>query len=73
MFVCRERVVDAVEDLVAVAEALTTPSPLPVQGIAQVRVILSDGAGPLYNPRSPESLRESLRRTLQLLDPLATW
>ncbi len=42
-------------------------------GVAQAWILLTDGAGPLYNPRSPISLRaravraaESLRRVERL-------
>ena len=38
------------------------PGPVDPAGVAQVRLLLSDGGGPLYNPRSDDDLEEPLVR-----------
>jgi hypothetical protein len=49
------------------ADRLLAPGPLPVQGIAMVRKLLTDGAGPIYHPGSAEELRSALERALAAL------
>ncbi len=43
--------------------------PVPATGVALVSVLLTDGAGPLFNPRSEESLAGVLDRAASHLDP----
>jgi hypothetical protein len=54
---CWARVAAAEEELEQLADALTRPGPVSVHGVAEALILLTDGAGPLYNPRSPASLR----------------
>jgi hypothetical protein len=53
----RGRVAAADEELTALAARLTRPDPVAARGVAQALLLLTDGTGPLYNPRSPLSVR----------------
>jgi hypothetical protein len=56
---CQSRVVDAGEELSTLADALFEPGPVAPRGVAQARMLLTDGTGALFNPRSEVSLRAS--------------
>jgi hypothetical protein len=56
-------------ELEQLADALAKPGPVSVRGVAQARILLTDGTGPLYNPRSEASLRA---RALSAVDSLET-
>ena len=47
---------------------LERPGPLPAAGIAQIRLLLSDGGGPLYYEGSNSDLRQLLTTALVSLD-----
>jgi hypothetical protein len=49
------------------ADRLLDPGPLPVQGIAMVRNLLTDGAGPIYHPGHAGELPSALERALAAL------
>jgi hypothetical protein len=53
----RSQVIAAVDDLTRLAEALASPGPVAARGVAQARILLTDGTGPLYNPNSTANLR----------------
>jgi hypothetical protein len=38
-------------ELQKLADALVAPGPVAVRGVAQARILLTDGTGPLYDPR----------------------
>jgi hypothetical protein len=57
MPLCWPRIAAAGEELDELADALTRPGPVAVHGVAEALILLTDGTGPLYNPRSPASLR----------------
>ena len=69
---CRS-VNDAAAELRTLIERLLTPAPLPARGIAQVMVLLSDGLGPLYDPRCRHALPTVVHQAIDALDPLTTW
>jgi hypothetical protein len=48
------------EGLLGVADRLEGPGPLNPCGLARVRVLLTDGAGPLYNPRAERTIGDAL-------------
>lgn len=52
----RSQVVAASDELIRLADALATPGPVAVPGVAQAWILLTDGAGPLYSMRG--NLRE---------------
>jgi hypothetical protein len=56
---------DEIDDL---ARRLAAPSATAVRGIAQVCLLLSDGAGPLYSSRSGEELGAAVRRARAALE-----
>ncbi len=58
-------------ELQAVVERLAACEPVGVQGIARIRTLLSDGAGPLYGASSPDRLRRDLLAALEGLDAVA--
>jgi hypothetical protein len=47
-----DRVSAASRELATLAEKLGEPTPVCVRGVAQALILLTDGTGPLYNPRS---------------------
>ena len=53
------------EDL---ARRLVAPRPAAVRGIAQVRLLLTDGTGPLYSSRTGEDLAAAVRRARAALE-----
>jgi hypothetical protein len=56
-------------ELEAVATRLDANGPIDVSGVARVRRLLADGAGPLYMRSTPERLRQELASALAALDP----
>jgi hypothetical protein len=48
----------ASEELAALARALAQPDPVSPRGVAQTVLLLTDGAGPLYNPASRASVAD---------------
>ncbi len=69
---CRERVLAARNETEALAERLLAAGPVSVRGVARLRVLLSDGSGPLYRRRGGADLRAELSDALHALDPLAS-
>jgi hypothetical protein len=55
-------------ELEAVADLLSAEGPVSVQGVARIRLLLADGAGPLYRAARPEQLRRELRAALAALE-----
>lgn len=66
---CRDRIVTAEPEVHEMVALLRTPLPVAARGIAAASVLLTDGAGPVYNRRARPALREALRRTAAQLDP----
>jgi hypothetical protein len=61
-------VVAAAHELDALAVRLLAPGPVSARGVAKVRVLLTDGAGPLYYHGATEELRIIVARALRDLD-----
>jgi hypothetical protein len=53
----RAQVSAAADELTRLADALATPGPVPVRGVAQAFLLLTDGTGPLYYANNAENLR----------------
>jgi hypothetical protein len=51
------RVTAASDELARLADSLAQPGPVAPRGVAQALLLLTDGTGPLYNPRSGGSVR----------------
>lgn len=64
-----EEIRDARPELEALADRLVAAGPVSARGVALVRVLLSDGAGPLYRRDSRIDLRAHLGRALAALEP----
>ncbi len=60
----------AQDELEVLSHRLDT-GPVDVRGVAQARVLLTDGAGPLYLPRSEDDLRVAALAVIDALDPWA--
>lgn len=58
----RARVTAAAAELGELARHLLTPGPVPARGVAIVRQLLSDGAGPLYRESCQVDLRDVARQ-----------
>lgn len=70
--VSREAIDDARPALAQLAIALRSPEPVRAQGVAQVLVLLRDGAGPLYaRDDEPSTLHFVARRALLAMRPCA--
>jgi hypothetical protein len=52
---------------------LLTPGPLAARGIAQVRLLLTDGRSPIYYGGSTEELLSAASRALTALEPTFGW
>jgi hypothetical protein len=50
------QVIAALDDLTRLADALASPGPVAARGVAQARLLLIDGTGPLYNANSTANL-----------------
>ncbi len=66
---CRDRIIDADRHIREMVRALSTPLPVPAQGVAMASCLLADGAGPLYNRKCAMDLSDALDRVVELLDP----
>jgi hypothetical protein len=69
----RREVLEAARELDRIAETLLTPGPVAASGVAQVRLLLIDGAGPLYSRDAPGGLRAAATRALDALEPAFYW
>ena len=63
----RSEVRGARDDLRLLAQRLAAPAPVDVRGVAKVRVLLSDGSGPLFWGRSPDELSGRIRQAIEAL------
>lgn len=62
-------VVAASSELKNLADTLDDPGPVAAGGVAQAWLLLTDGTGPLYNPRSGEQLPIRVARAARQLRP----
>jgi hypothetical protein len=69
----RSEVLAAAWELDRIAETLLTPGPVAASGVAQVRLLLINGAGPLYSRHAPGGLRAAATRALDALQPAFHW
>jgi hypothetical protein len=58
---CREAVLAVEHDLRMLASRLQAPQPVAVTAVAKVRLLLTDGTGPLYYPENEASLAAAVR------------
>ena len=69
----RDTIMDAADALQMLIERLLTRGPVPARGVAQVRLLLTDGAGPLYYPSDAADLRAAVDAAIEQLEPLSNW
>jgi len=62
---CARREIEALVGL------LLAPAPVSTRGVARVRLLVTDGGGPLYRRTDPTALADELTRAARALDPLA--
>jgi hypothetical protein len=65
----RREVLDAAQELEALAHRLVAPGPVSAGGVARVRLLLTDGCGPLYFHGAPDRLRTLASVALDSLEP----
>jgi len=68
--VCRPHVRAANQELLDIGERLVASGPVSAYGVARLRALLADGAGPLYQPGSPDHLGALLHQVRAALDVL---
>ena len=66
--VCRSKVRHSRRTLEELADRLSSGEPLDARGVAQLRLLLSDGAGPLYDHPSANDLQPALERVKVALE-----
>lgn len=69
----RDRILDAADALQTLVDHLRAAGPVPARGVALVRVLLTDGAGPLYYPDGIDDLTAIILDAVQQLEPLSSW
>jgi hypothetical protein len=57
------------QSIIAIAGRLDLPMPVAAAGMARLRLFLTDGAGPLFNPTSEYLMADELPRIEEDLDP----
>jgi len=63
----------AAADLRAAAHRLTARGPISARAVAQLRLLVGDGSGPLYRGGAADDLSLRLRRTLAVADARQDW
>jgi hypothetical protein len=69
----RRAVLAAADELEELVTRLLAPGPLAARGIAQVRLLLTDGSSPIYYAGGSEQLRDAASRALADLQPTFGW
>jgi hypothetical protein len=69
----RAAVLEAAQELDELAGRLLSPGLLAARGVAQVRLLLVDGRGPLYYSGDSDELRIAVVRALEDLNPSFGW
>ncbi len=65
---CRESVLAVEYELRLLASRLQAVNPVAIGAVAKVRILLTDGTGPLYYPETRASLRAAVRDAAAALD-----
>ncbi len=66
--IARRDVSEAETELRRLASRLQAPTPVEVRGVARVRLLITDGCGPLYHRDSPRRLGDAVREATDALD-----
>jgi hypothetical protein len=65
----RDRVLAAEPAIRELTDSLLVPLPVPVRGVAMAAVLLTDGAGPVYNRQCGTDLTAAVRDAVAHMDP----
>jgi hypothetical protein len=65
---CREAVSPQLPQILALVTRLRSGEPVAAEGIARLRLLLSDGAGPVYTRGHPDALAPALDRVARCLE-----
>jgi hypothetical protein len=68
---CRAKIWRSRDTLEGLADRLLTDGPLDARGLAQIRLLLGDGAGPLFDRPTADDLQPALERAIAALDVVA--
>ena len=68
---CRAKIGRSRDTLEGLADRLLTDGPLDARGLAQISLLLSDGAGPVYDRPNANDLQPALERAIAALDVVA--
>jgi hypothetical protein len=68
--IMRDTIRDASDEFRILIEHLLAPGPVSAQGVAQIRLLLQDGSGPLFHRGAGECLRTCLQKATAALQPL---
>ena len=69
----RARLRTCAADLRRLADRLVAPQPVTAGGMARVRLLLTDGGGPLHGPAPAATLRRAVAEALDALDEPLSW
>jgi hypothetical protein len=67
---CRDRVMEAAEELGDLIRRLLADGPVTARGVALATALLGDGSGPLYHRANADDVRARVREAVNALDPL---
>lgn len=68
---CRGKIGRSRDTLEGLADRLLTDGPLDARGLAQISLLLTDGAGPVYDRPNADDLQPALERAIAALDVVA--
>jgi hypothetical protein len=66
--ICRSKIWRCRHTLEELADRLLSAEPLDARGLAQLRLLLSDGGGPLYGRPGEDDLAPALERVIAALE-----
>lgn len=69
----RDRILEAADALQMLIDRLLASVPVPARGVAGVRILLTDGAGPLYYPGDSDDLNTLVLEIVEQLGPIHSW
>ena len=69
--ICRSKVRRSRHTLEDLADRLLSDGPLDARGLAQIHLLLNDGAGPLYDRPTADDLAPALKRAIAALEVVA--
>jgi hypothetical protein len=69
----RKEILAAADQLEELVARLLAPGPLRACGLAQVRLLVTQGASPLYRRHTPNAVRDAATAALDELEPAFNW